>query len=711
MVNKEEQPQDSKTIYLSDYTAHSKDCVLRLGTWDSYGIEQLRVIPGPGWEGLTITATFVTPSGSTRVLVPQDGLLTVPPEATAHPLPTGVKGKLVFAGVADGVQRVTANVLYLVTDHAPVEGEDSHPTPSEFAQFVAQVQQNANAAAQSATEAANSATEAAGRASDAAGSAAQAGQSAEKADKSAQDAAAELEKVQGAGSAALQAIGSAQSTAVDAVQAAQQTGVDAVQGAQSTATQAIEQARQNAVQAVGQASTTQVGAVNAAGQAQQTAIQQAAQTAVDDVQQAQETGVQAVQDAQTEAEEAITALVPDVYTKAENDARYAPIEAAIKVSGKGTGLASLSPTVPWQLQGQKIYGRSWQNGTPSVETEVPIQDSGQSGTVDVTVCGANLFNIDAAFSGWYSAVTGQLDNVFPLGSADNICLPMLPCGQGVHFTASTKSYFLFYDQNKKLLQVDSTSYSAVSPKGAKFFAFEVSVTKAAVLKKASTLMLNIGDTAQPYQPYTAQQLSIPTPEGLPGIPVNSGGNWTDETGQQWVSDVVNLAAGTKTQYCALEVLTGTPNFTETDDVAGGYWWRSCLKNTYKAGTFNALSNFGQFQSWGNPVSGKDIFAISQNHVYFSPSTAMTAEEINAKFAELIASDNPPVILGQLNTPITTPLEADTIAAYKALQSYPGTTNLLAPNCGIEATAVGDATQVIANINNKIAALESAATGI
>lgn len=189
MVNKEEQPQDSKTIYLSDYTAHSKDCVLRLGTWDSYGIEQLQVIPGPGWEGLTITATFVTPSGSTRVLVPQDGLLTVPPEATAHPLPTGVKGKLVFAGVADGVQRVTANVLYLVTDHAPVEGEDSHPTPSEFAQFVAQVKDDAAAAAASEQAAAASARSAGQSEAQAAESARQAVQSEQAAAQSADRAA------------------------------------------------------------------------------------------------------------------------------------------------------------------------------------------------------------------------------------------------------------------------------------------------------------------------------------------------------------------------------------------------------------------------------------------------------------------------------------------------------------------------------------------
>lgn len=186
-------------IRLNEYRAQIKGLQLTLGTWDSYGIEKLKIIPGTGWEGLTITATFVTPEGSTRVLVPQDGMLPVPQEATAHPLPSGSQGQIVFTGVAEGIQRISTNVLYIVSDHAPIEGEDSHPTPSEFAQFVAQVQgaasdakksateaaDSASAAAASAGEAENSATQAAASQSAAAESATQAGQSATKAAESA----------------------------------------------------------------------------------------------------------------------------------------------------------------------------------------------------------------------------------------------------------------------------------------------------------------------------------------------------------------------------------------------------------------------------------------------------------------------------------------------------------------------------------------------
>ena len=41
----------------------------------------------------------------------------------------------------------------------------------------------------------------------------------------------------------------------------------------------------------------------------------------------------------------------------------------------------------------------------------------------------------------------------------------------------------------------------------------------------------------------SQTLTYPTPNGLPGIPVESGGNYTDEDGQQWYCDILDLSSG------------------------------------------------------------------------------------------------------------------------------------------------------------------------
>lgn len=47
-----------------------------------------------------------------------------------------------------------------------------------------------------------------------------------------------------------------------------------------------------------------------------------------------------------------------------------------------------------------------------------------------------------------------------------------------------------------------------------------------------------------YEPYhEPQSLSISTPTGLPAIPVDTDGNYTDANGQQWISDYVDLKRG------------------------------------------------------------------------------------------------------------------------------------------------------------------------
>ena len=63
-----------------------------------------------------------------------------------------------------------------------------------------------------------------------------------------------------------------------------------------------------------------------------------------------------------------------------------------------------------------------------------------------------------------------------------------------------------------------------------------------------------------------QTLTLPTPNGLPGIPVTSGGNYTDSTGQHWVCDEVDLERGMKVQRVNAVDLS-TCNITGTTKLA------------------------------------------------------------------------------------------------------------------------------------------------
>lgn len=55
----------------------------------------------------------------------------------------------------------------------------------------------------------------------------------------------------------------------------------------------------------------------------------------------------------------------------------------------------------------------------------------------------------------------------------------------------------------------------------------------------SEIMINAGSVALPYEPYkTPQSVSLSTPNGLAGLKVSSGGNYTDASGQQWICDEI-----------------------------------------------------------------------------------------------------------------------------------------------------------------------------
>lgn len=129
------------TITLARHTAQVVGLmgVLVLGTWDSYGTEQLLLRHGPEWDGLAIDATFHnTPSDEgVTVLADTDGLVPVPPEACMR---ASKYATITFRGVQDGVQRISCNLPYMVLDHAQVPGANSTATPSENAQALTQMQ-------------------------------------------------------------------------------------------------------------------------------------------------------------------------------------------------------------------------------------------------------------------------------------------------------------------------------------------------------------------------------------------------------------------------------------------------------------------------------------------------------------------------------------------------------------------------------------------
>ena len=137
-------------IKLDGYGAHTTLAedrpIMLLGTAESYGIEMLHVVSGKSWEGLTVTATFNAPDGtSTDMLIDADGSITVPPEATVK----SGSGRIVFTGVSNGIQRISCDLEYFVVAHSAINGVQSGGTaPSWFEQAVTRFMPSGGSAGQ-----------------------------------------------------------------------------------------------------------------------------------------------------------------------------------------------------------------------------------------------------------------------------------------------------------------------------------------------------------------------------------------------------------------------------------------------------------------------------------------------------------------------------------------------------------------------------------
>ena len=289
-------------IYLNGYKAVTFEGPLRLGTYDSYGNERIRVLCSPEWDGLTIVATFKAAS-AVEVLVDADGMLDVPPEATATQQAAAGRCALTFVGTGEGRQVISCTTYYLVQDHATVGNVTPDPTPDKWQQFVDQVLANYTGAAAAAKEAARSAqdaktaesnakdsadnaaasaTAAAGSAHDAARLAEAAAQSATKAQGSADAAAKSAETAKtaetGAGSNAAAAKNSADQASASAAaanesQTAAKASQDAASASASTASSKATAAGNSAAAAA--ASEKNAAASSAAAKAAQSAAETA----------------------------------------------------------------------------------------------------------------------------------------------------------------------------------------------------------------------------------------------------------------------------------------------------------------------------------------------------------------------------------------------------------------------------------------------------
>ena len=174
----------------------------------------------------------------------------------------------------------------------------------------------------------------------------------------------------------------------------------------------------------------------------------------------------------------------------------------------------------------------------------------------------------------------------------------------------------------------------------------------------------------------SKTLTLQTPNALPGIPVSSGGNYTDENGRQWVCDEVDLARGVRVQRIRKIKVTSSLNWqTAGREVDRYFAW---FNGTY---TSNVLCTHFSTALGSETVGG--AIANYNNLVGFAFAEKGTTTLDDFK---QFLDENDVFIWAALATPVETDISADEVAAYKALTTYAPTTVIsVSGGAGLAAT--------------------------
>ena len=372
-----------------------------------------------------------------------------------------------------------------------------------------------------------------------------------------------------------------------------------------------------------------------------------------------------------------TAQTLDDAQKAQARENIGAVDAArqnILVGGETGNPIAVDDAFAAPLRGLTVYGRSTQNGTPTPDAPVPIVSAGDGGSVAVKVTGKNLLQGVRRVLSPSEVIEGGVKIVNSTGGNSRLAFFTAELKKGVQYTISYK---------EKLVQGADIRVSVYLPDIRQF------VTKTFIPKQdtntlgiylnpdeigtveVTDIQLELGTTATVYEPYREQLLTLPTPNGLPGTPVPSGGNYTDPTGQQWVCDEVDLERGVRVQRVNRLKL-------------GGLSWRYELTATNKNDTFisdvpasqdgttrgYSLCQYAVFDGIAYDIEMKESCRcyvwVQSVTLQFKADSGVNSVEA---FSEWLKARPDASISYCLATPIETPLTPAELAAYKALTTY------------------------------------------
>lgn len=186
-----------------------------------------------------------------------------------------------------------------------------------------------------------------------------------------------------------------------------------------------------------------------------------------------------------------------------------------------------------------------------------------------------------------------------------------------------------------------------------------------------------------------QHLSIQTPNGLPGIKVDSGGNYTDSNGQQWVCDEMDFKRGKYVQRIKKVVFNGGKDEVWRREFSYVY----ILINDSAPLTIPIVNKFVGVKNSNSNANTNNCSTISSSSALTCCLTGITDGELQVWTTHL--QTNPIEVLYILATPIETDIPEETMNVYRRLYTnFPSTVIQNDSGAGMEVEYVADTKQFI-----------------
>lgn len=375
---------------------------------------------------------------------------------------------------------------------------------------------------------------------------------------------------------------------------------------------------------------------------------------------------------------------------------------AIINSAKGERIA-VGDSADAFFEGLKLHGKSEQNGSPTPDNPIPIKSCGDGGAIGIRVLRKNLCKVTSVLNASFDENTGTLVNNAKNNTVKSYVkiqkykgdkfLEEIP----VSNTGKTEKIFSINgtfdrirlafagDRSEGSISID-VSYLNYGEYTLSMDIEEIGMNEGRISK---IMLLNEGESDEIFEPFQHQQASLSTPNGLPGIKVDSGGNYTDSNGQQWVCDEMDFKRGKYVQRVKKVAFDGSKDETWRRENSYVY----IRINDSAPLTIPLVNKFVGVKNTNSNANTNNSSTISSSSALTCCLTGITDGELQVWTTYL--QTNPIEVLYILSTPIETDIPEETMNAYRKLYTnYPSTVIQNDSGAGMEVEYVADTKQFI-----------------